>query len=298
MESFPDWDFVQSHKFISIPILKNGNMCDSIKLKNKYICIRNTCAFDSFVQILAHAIAEEKMYKSYVQDLQQPILKMVQNILRGKIIAKDYIIRAEILQEINLCKTSSTRNIQFLDANCNIDHIIQILFPDVPSVTRYTKCSNCSSMQLRNLPTLCINVGILLKKGFNYIQEAINDTENLNSSQASCKKCNCLLERTHEYGPHIFIDTSIISDPNYNTECKENLSLDSLTKSIKLAEKYYTLCGIIDYKGNERKSFTTIGHYTAVAYTGLSWYEYDGLKKKKVTSKKNCYTTHNNLRAK
>lgn len=207
---------------------------------------------------------------------------MAQNILtRGKIIANDYKTRAEILQETNLCKISGTRQIQFLDANCNVDHMIQILFTDLPSVIRYTKCSSCNFMQCRNLPTLCINVEILFKKGFSYVQEAIDDTENLNISQALCKKCCANLERTHDYGPHVFLDTSIISDPNYNVQCKENVSLESFTKIIKLGEKTYTLCGIIDYKGNPNKSFDTIGHYTAVAYTGLSWYEYDGLKKKK-----------------
>lgn len=47
------------------------------------------------------------------------------------------------------------------------------------------------------------------------MEEAIDDTEHLNINQALCKKC-CNLEKTHDYGPHIFIDTSAISDPNYN----------------------------------------------------------------------------------
>jgi len=105
-------------------------------------------------------------------------------------------------------------------------------------------------MQCRNLPTLCINIEILLKKEFNYVQEAINDTENLNVSQALCKKCCSNLERTHDYGTHIFLDTSVISDPNYNAECKENVSLESFTKIIKLGQKNYILCGVINYTGN------------------------------------------------
>jgi len=93
-----------------------------LKLKNKYLCIRNTCAFDSFVQMLVHAIGKEKFYKNCIQDCQQPILKLAQNILtRGKIIANNYKIRAEIIQDINLCKTSDTRHVQLLDANCNVD---------------------------------------------------------------------------------------------------------------------------------------------------------------------------------
>lgn len=279
---------------MDIPILKNGNLSESVKFKTKYVCLRNTCAFDSFVQMLAHAIGKEKYYQNCIQDFQYPILKLAQNILiRGKITANDYKTRIEILQETNLCKITGTRHVKFLDAACNVDHIIQMLFTDLPSVVRFTKCSSCDYMQCRNLPTLCINVEILLKKGFKYVQEAIDDTENLNVRQALCKKCSVNLERTHDYGPHIFLDTSVISDPNYNVECKENVSLENFTKMIKLGGKSYTLCGIIDYKGNQSKSFATIGHYTAMAYTGFSWYEYDSLKpNKSCVSSQKIVTPH------
>jgi len=122
-------------------------------------------------------------------------------------------------------------------------------------------------MQCRNLPTLCINVEIVLKKGFNYIQEAIDDTENLNVSQVLCKKCCANLGKIHEYGSHI---TSVISDPRYNCESNENVLLKNFTKIIKFGEKTYKLCGIINYKGNPSKSFAIVGHYTAVAYTDFS----------------------------
>lgn len=56
MDPFPDWDFIQSHKFVEISLLQNDNLCDSIKFGNKHVFIRNTCAFDSFVQLLTHAI--------------------------------------------------------------------------------------------------------------------------------------------------------------------------------------------------------------------------------------------------
>jgi len=98
MDPFPDWDLVQSHKFVNMPLLRNGNLCDSIKLKNKYVCVRNTCAFDSVVQLLSHAIGKEKFYKNVIEDSQLPVLKLAQNILiHGKITVNDYKIRTNIL---------------------------------------------------------------------------------------------------------------------------------------------------------------------------------------------------------
>lgn len=139
--------------------MRNGSLCDSIKIKDKHMCIRNTCAIDSLIQLLAHAIGKEKLYKNFIQDFQYPIFNLAQQIvIRGKIIASDYKTRMEILQETNLYKISGTRYMYlfFLDANCNVDHLIQILFTDLPSVIRFTKCSSCNYTQHRNLPTLCI----------------------------------------------------------------------------------------------------------------------------------------------
>lgn len=281
MDPFPDWDLVQSHKFVDIPLLRNGNVCDSIKFKDKYVSVRNTCAFDSFVQILAHAIGKERIYKSSIQDYELPILKLTQNMLtRGKIMINDYKNRADILQKSNFCKISNTRHIQFLDAKCNVDELIHFVFEDLPSVTRLTKCSNCHYQHCRSLPTLCMNVDILFKKGFNYVQEAINDTENLCANRTLCKECGSNLERTHDYGPHVFLDTSVISDSRYIT-CKQNVLLENITKTIKLGDKNYSLCGIIDYKGNTDKSPKKLGHYTAIVYTGFAFHEYDDLQTRK-----------------
>lgn len=82
MDSFPDWDLVQSHKFVGIPLLRNANVCDSIKFKDKYISVRNTCA-----SILSY----QKIYKSSIQDFELPILKLAQNMLtREKIMINNY----------------------------------------------------------------------------------------------------------------------------------------------------------------------------------------------------------------
>ena len=92
-----------------IPILRNSSLCDSLKIKDKHVCVRNTCAIDSLIQLLAHAIGE-KFYKNFIQDFQYPVLNLAQQILIcGKIIASDYKTRMEILQETNLYKISGTR---------------------------------------------------------------------------------------------------------------------------------------------------------------------------------------------
>jgi len=58
-------------------------------------------------------------------------------------------------------------------------------------------------------------------------------------------------------------------------------TLDSITKSIIVENKNYTMCGIINYisYGNCKEKLNQ-GHYIATLYTGIQWYEYNDLKKK------------------
>lgn len=43
LDACSDWDYVQSHKAIEMPVLKNGNLCDSILVDGTCFCKRNMC---------------------------------------------------------------------------------------------------------------------------------------------------------------------------------------------------------------------------------------------------------------
>lgn len=138
---------------------------------------------------------------------------------------------------------------------------------------------------------------MLVEKGLGTIQEAIDDTK-MNDKECiiKCDKCNNNIKRMDEYGPHIFLDTSLITDPNYKPEIHFKSTLDSITKSIYLDNRYYTLCGIINYiPYNNIYSDKNLsqGHYVAFAFTGMHWYEYDDLKKvKSYVSPQKIVTPH------
>lgn len=279
LDTCSDWDYVQSHKAIEIPILKNGNLCDSMQIDGKFISIKETCAFDSLIQLITHAIGKEYRYKEAVQHLDHPVIKLAISILnRGKISSADYVARAKILLEIDIFEQSTTRYVKFLNANCNVGHLIDILFSQEPSITRIKNCNNCNYIQSRNFSVLHINVDMLIEKGLGTIQEAINDTKfNDKEYAVKCDQCNGTVKRTHSYSPHIFLDTSLITDPNYKSQARSESTLDSLTKSIFLDDQCYTLCGIINYisYGTNYNE----GHYIAITFTEMHWYENDDSKK-------------------
>lgn len=286
LDACPDWDYVQSHNVVNIPVLKNGNLCESVRVEGTYISVKETCSFDSLLQLIMHAVGKERQYKAIVQDFRREhsVIQLSINILnRGKLIMQDYVTRAKILSNLNIFTQSSTRNVKFINANCNIAHLIDILFTEMPSITRTKICSNCDYTQSRYFPTLNINIGMIIDDGLGVIQKAIDDTKLDKNYMVKCAKCNGIISSKVEYGPHIFLDTSLITDPNYKRKGKFESTLDSITKSITLNDNCYTLSGIIDYKYYENSSNENInnGHYIAIAFTGMHWYEYDDLQKTK-----------------
>jgi hypothetical protein len=100
---------------------------------------------------------------------------------------------------------------------------------------------------------------MLIKKGLGVVQEAIDDTK-FDDLEATNKynNCNGFIIRKNEYGPHVFLDTSLITDPNYKQETHIQSTLDSITKSITIDHKNYTLCGVINYISYDYKESGTL----------------------------------------
>jgi len=124
---------------------------------------------------------------------------------------------------------------------------------------------------------------MLIEKGLGTVQETIDDTK-LNDKECVIKRnqCNNDIKRSCEYGPHVFLDTSLVTDPYYKPATHFESTLDSITKLIYLDDQRYTLCDIINYvsyaKVNSKENLRQ-DHYVAIAFTGMHWYKYDDLKK-------------------
>lgn len=96
------------------------------------------------------------------------------------------------------------------------------------------------------------------------MQEAINGGR---VSERSCRRCSKSIVDQVEYGPHIFIDTSVLTDDRYNVRGKiREHTLDSVANSIVISDDLYTLAGLVHYMSD---------HYVAYAKSGLYWYEYN-----------------------
>lgn len=186
--------------------------------------------------------------------------------------------RARILKNIPILKKSQyTRQLETINANCNAAHLAEYILH--PSYTRSFYCDTCKTKSQRSFTFLNINIDILFQNGPDNLQNAINSAINTNYI---CKTCKNAQIYNLTYGPHILIDTSVLTDSNYIQLHPSNLplgrvELSAISKHVEVGGKSYNLIGAIRYINHT----SITGHYTGIVYTGLKWYEYDDLLRKR-----------------
>jgi len=267
LDKCPEWDYIKSARDQNIPLIRNGSISKSVTMDKKIISINQTCAFDAILHLVASAIATIKRYEENIKFSENRIISLALSILHtGKIIQSHYNERAKILLNLSLFSdavTMYTRAISKLDANCNVAHLITYLFTDIPSCRKTIECS-CTSSRTRQTVELNLNVDDVLMV------------------TTKCRQCLTTVNENVEYGPHLFIDTSIFTDDSYKKRDKTIAhSLDTITTQIKLKSKLYLLIGVVHYL-NFGDGSGSSGHYVAYARCGSHWYAYDDLKKKDI----------------
>jgi len=102
LDKCPEWDNIEL-QVIFILVVKNGNLCQPVKLKGETIMVHNTCAFDILLHITTHMIDMNPEYKRIVQGIDDCFLQIALKIAsRGKITNNEYVERASSLVSLSL----------------------------------------------------------------------------------------------------------------------------------------------------------------------------------------------------
>lgn len=296
LDKCPEWDYIKLTKGHKIPIMRNGNVSRAVCIDGKSVIATQTCAFDAMLHLLASSIATIKCYKNKITSLENQTINLAISILQsGKIKQFHYDERFKILKDLPLFRqaiTNYSSTIIKLNANCNVGHLITYLFQNAPSCRLTTVCP-CGYLRRRQSIELNINIDVLLYKGLQYMQDAIDDGLANGLTTLKCRKCLANTRENIEYGPHVFIDTSTFTDDRYvKTVSMVEHNLAAIAKHIKLNSQTYILTGVVHYirasDGNVNN-----GHYVAYARCGPYWYEYDDTKKKRgIATEKKKITPH------
>lgn len=126
LDKCPEWGSVKSNDAVFIPIMKNSNLCQSVKVQDKTLMLRNTCAFDALLHVTIHIIGMNAEYKHFLQTIDDPFLRLAEKTAtRGKISRNKYVERALILKSAALFQKSDTRRFISLDTMCNAAHLAE-----------------------------------------------------------------------------------------------------------------------------------------------------------------------------
>ncbi|KAL0100529.1 hypothetical protein PUN28_019679 [Cardiocondyla obscurior] len=98
---------VDSNKTVCIPFVKNSNLCQTVKLKEENVMVRNTCAFDTLLHITVHVIGINTNHKCYVQNINYRLFKLALKIAStSKITINEYLEKALFLIKTDLFDSS------------------------------------------------------------------------------------------------------------------------------------------------------------------------------------------------
>jgi len=96
------------------------------------------------------------------------------------------------------------------------------------------------------------------------MQQAIDDGH---KTKRICRECSTLIENKNEYGSHVTIDTTVLTDDRYKIPNKIlYYTLGSITQTVIVNDRIYVLAGVVGWKPE---------HYIGYAKSGLYWHEYN-----------------------
>jgi hypothetical protein len=276
-DNCPDWEFIKDARASRIPVLMNGSTLPPVRIQGCDWNITETCAFDSIFHVVINGMAINEGYVHTLSESCCPLIKLAREVgCLKKITKHHYILRADILRNVYFLRDSVetfTKNVRRLVARCNAAHLAQTLFDVEPSVKIETKCSSCLSIITKYYPLLDVNVNIILCGGLNKMQAAIDDCASI---KRTCNKCANQMVASTAYGPHLVIDTAVMTDPGYPShDSIKRHTLTSISKRVNVGARTYLLTGVVGY-------IAEMSHYVAYALTGNIWYKYDDLIKKRV----------------
>lgn len=91
------------------------------------------------------------------------------------------------------------------------------------------------------------------------MQEAI---DNSCTVKQTCRNCKQSIKDEIEYGPHVIINMTVLTDDWYTTRHK-NLyhTLDSIAKIVKIKDRTYSLTGLVRWSPGHYIGYAKVGMY-------------------------------------
>lgn len=260
------------NKVSPIGVMTNGNNCDLLPIKMEdgyFVVLRNTCGFDSLVQLLATAYCDSLGFKELisVNTSKVDVCHVVENLVKSGVTKKTYRLRAELLRKECTVYEEHPNKIVSIDVGDSIHNILKTLH--LPCALKVLNCKCCGYTYESTLITVEVEVSVA-HKSLN-LENNLKNLVNERQLRRICTSCNQnLWLNTNLSFTHLFVEP--LNEAQMNMEL--TIKLCDIPKYLNFNDTSYALRGIIGYTGPSDGQ--SLGHFTCMAYRhNQKWELYD-----------------------
>lgn len=300
-----DWCAISlSHerKVLKLGLLKNGHRPElkPVKIGNENYVLANTCAFDSFVQILCVAYCDSDNVRNLFGKLDIRLADLVRSVVTNGVTMSAYKMRAEILRQIFDTEVLP-HGLGRINATCSVSSLVnEVWLPEV-----FTEISECSSAvcpsKVRTNNFKILTVQLQKSEFMTHLQYCMQRT----LCHRSIKCCTPITEYNDEMTTDDYLIDKTVSDWPIcvgkrcisTAVCGEFLFIEVIQPDVSVAvaveaklatlpvilniDKQFRVRGVIGFFGG--KSVNSVGHYIAYCRRNdASWQTFDDLKNSSV----------------
>jgi len=229
--------------------------------------------------VLFCAYADSDCYSLFVDNTAEKddglFFKFIKNALRDGITVQSYQKRAEILISFPEFSTSKMGETIRVNAACTMFFLNQKLFLKYPVYKEVSTCDECRQSSRRSGTLLEITLPTL---NLTSLKDMIT---NFATFPAKCRKCDSIVQRDCSFFDHIFLEIFTPYMEN-NLRQRMEIPLKDIPQEIEVAEKTYTIRGVIPFQPPDSNDQNAVGHYTAYCWRSRlqRWQLFDDLIKK------------------
>ena len=200
-------------------LIKNGGRFRKhFLVRNRRIIVRNTCSFDSIIQILAVSAIDYEKYCEHITNSENNTCGFILVLIDSGVKKHVYLQRCTILKDFipeeethslnsGMFESGSPRTLRVVDVTTSISKMWAFLMPSEPSLFRVKSCK-CGYRRNQEVSMLYINTHIIEKEGYKALEKAIVIHPVL---QEMCieKNCGSFIQEEMKPNGHVIIDTEV-----------------------------------------------------------------------------------------
>lgn len=246
----------------------------SFMLNGTKVNVNKVCGPDASLHILCNIFSDNPniFEKNCQQTTLYALMKAFNSIDENAV----YYHRAILLLKKKFACTVQSFTEITIDCDCNIYNAIQMLLSDILPSSKTIKICACGTTEF-TVSVLEIDFKLIVEQGITSLSSCILFRNKKEDS--TCSKCEEQMEVTHILSNIVFIDIQPITSLDGKMALPK-MELKSLPIKIMIAEKQYSLKGVIEFQLNENG----LSHYVAHCFENGQWIAFDDLLKKQKKS--------------